>query len=243
MNIEGRNPVLETLRSDNAKFIKEVYIKDHVKKDEKLFEIIKLAKKRKIKLRFVRQEFLNKISETGKHQSVIAIRGSLPNISLKELLLMANESKEDVFLIYIREAFNEFNIGSIIRTAECAGASAVVLAPKTKVSPQVIRAAMGASEHMAIIHESVFNAIKLCKDNAVKTIAVEISGEKLHFEEDLTGSAMLIIGGEDKSISEEVVSKCDASVKIPLIGEVNSLNMAVAAGVVMYEKLRQEYND
>lgn len=240
MNIEGRNPVLETLRSDKSKFIREIYIKDHVKKEEKLFEIIKLAKKYKIKVRFVRQEFLNKISETGKHQSVIAIRGELPILSLKDIFEEKTQANEDVFLIYVREAFNEYNIGSIIRTAECAGATAVVLAPKTKVSPQVIRAAMGASEHVQIIHESIFNAIKMCKSYGVSSVAVEIDGEKLHFEENLTGSVMLIIGGEDRSLSTEVASKCDKSVKIPLIGKVNSLNMAVAAGVVMYEKLRQE---
>lgn len=239
MNLEGRNPVLESLRSGRNQ-LREIYLRDKVKKDEKIYEIVRLAKKHKIKLRFVQQDFLNKISDTGKHQGVIAVRAALPTLSLKEFMEQAEIENRELFLVYIRESFNEFNIGSIIRTAECTGAHAVVLTPKTKVTPQVIRAAMGASEHINIIHESLFNAIKLCKDHSVKVIGIEVAGEKYYYEADLTGSAMFIIGGEDRSLSEPIMEKCDEVVFIPLKGQVNSLNMGVAAGVVMYEKVRQE---
>lgn len=238
MNIEGRNPVLESLRS-NPKYIREVFIRDRVKKDEKMFDIVKLAKKYKIKIRFVKGEFLTKISDTGKHQGVIAVRGSLPAHNLKEIV----SQSDNLHLIYIRESFNEYNIGSIIRTSECVGANAVILSPKTKLTPQVIRASMGASENVMIIHESLFNAIKICKDSGVKVIGIEVSGTNDYFTEDLSGSVMFIIGGEDRSLSEEITSKCTSVVKIPLKGKVNSLNMSIAAGVVMYDKLRQEILD
>lgn len=235
MNIEGRNPVIESLRS-NPGNIRELFIRDKVKKDEKMYEIVKIAKKRKIKTRFVRQEFLNRISSTKNHQGVIAVRSALPNISFKGVL----EEIGQGMIIYIRESFNEYNIGSIIRTAECTGAKAVVLSPKTKITPQVIRASMGASEHVAIIHESLFSAIKECQNLGVKVVGIEVVGENYYFEEDLTGPIMFIIGGEDRSLSDEILKKCDTVVKIPLEGEVNSLNMGVATGVVMYEKMRQE---
>lgn len=235
MNIEGRNPVLESLRS-NPDNVREIFIRDKVAKDDKMYEIVKIAKKKKIKLRFVKVEFLNRVSDTGKHQGVIAVRSALPDLSFREIL----ETPDDnLMMIYIRESFNEFNIGSIIRTAECTGAKAVVLSPKTKITPQVIRASMGASEHVSIVHESLFSAIKECKDAGVKVVGIEVTGEKFYYEEDLTGPVMFIIGGEDHSLSDEITQKCDAVVKIPLKGQVNSLNMGVATGVVMYEKVRQ----
>ena len=82
-------------------------------------------------------------------------------------------------LIYIRESFNEYNIGSIIRTAECTGASAVILSPKTKITPQVIRASMGASENVSIVHEGLFTAMKECKDAGVKIVGIEVTGLSL----------------------------------------------------------------
>ena len=236
MNIEGRNPVLESLRS-NPKLVREIFIRDKVKKDDKMYEIVKLAKKHKIKMRFVRVEFLSRISDTGKHQGVIAVRAALPVLSLREIL---DSGEQNMMFIYIRESFNEFNIGSIIRTAECTGATAVVLSPKTKITPQVIRASMGASENVSIIHESLFNAIKSCKDAGVKVVGIEVEGKKNYYESDLTGSVMFIVGGEDRSLSEEIIQKCDEVVKIPLNGKINSLNMGVAAGVVMYDKVRQD---
>ena len=236
MNIEGRNPVLESLRS-NPKLVREIFIRDKVKKDDKMYEIVKLAKKHKIKMRFVRVEFLSRISDTGKHQGVIAVRAALPVLSLREIL---DSGEQNMMFIYIRESFNEFNIGSIIRTAECTGATAVVLSPKTKITPQVIRASMGASENVSIIHESLFNAIKSCKDAGVKVVGIEVEGKKNYYESDLTGSVMFIVGGEDRSLSEEISQKCDEVVKIPLNGKINSLNMGVAAGGGMYDKVRQD---
>ncbi len=235
MNIEGRNPVLESLRS-NPDNIRELFIRDKVAKDDKMYEIVKIAKKKKIKIRFVKVNFLDRVSDTGKHQGVIAVRSSFPVLSFQEII---QDASPNLMIIYIRESFNEFNIGSIIRSAECTGTKAVVLSPKTKITPQVIRASMGASEHISIVHESLFATIKTCKDNGIKVVGIEVDGEKMYYEEDLRGPVMFIVGGEDRSLSEEIMRKCDSVVKIPLLGQVNSLNMSVASGVVMYEKIRQ----
>ena len=156
MNIEGRNPVLESLRA-NPENVMEIFIRDRVHKDDKMYEIVKLAKKHKIKMRFVKLDFLERVSDTGKHQGVIAVRSALPVLSFRKIV---EEGDENMILIYIRESFNEYNIGSIIRTAECTGASAVILSPKTKITPQVIRASMGASENVSIVHEGLSIAMK-----------------------------------------------------------------------------------
>ena len=236
MNIEGRNPVLESLRS-NPENVMELFVRDRVHKDDKMYEIVKLAKKHKIKMRFVKLDFLNRVSDTGKHQGVIAVRSALPVLSFRKIV---DEGEDNMMLIYIRESFNEYNIGSIIRTAECTGASAVILSPKTKITPQVIRASMGASENVSIVHEGLFTAMKECKDAGVKIVGIEVTGDRFYYESDLTGKIMLIIGGEDRSLSDAIMNKCDEVVKIPLEGQINSLNMGVATGVVMYEKLRQD---
>ena len=99
---------------------------------------------------------------------------------------------------------------------------------------------MGASEHITIINENLFQAIKLAKTHNIKVIGIELTGENYYYNSDLKGPTMLIIGGEDRSLSDEIKKKCDLFVKIPMRGKVNSLNMSVAASIVMFEKLKQE---
>ena len=234
MLIEGRNPILESLVA--KKDISEILVKKGIVPDEKVERIIGMAKKRGIRVKYVDKKFLDRKSSTGIHQGMIAYRANESKANLKDLIANANH---DLFIIYVREAQNEYNIGSIMRTAEAVGADAVILPPKIKLSTLMVRSAMGASEHINIINESLFNAIKLCSKNAVKTVGIEVTGDKYYFEADLTGSVMMIIGGEDRSLSDTITSKLDEVVKIPLKGKVNSLNMSIAASVVMYEKLKQ----
>lgn len=235
MQIEGRNPVLESLKSNSE--IKTIFMLDSISIDKKVEEIIEIAKSKKISLIKKPKKYLDKISQTKIHQGVIAIKkNTSTNIKLNEFL----ESKKDPFLVYIRDSQNEYNIGSIIRSAECAGVDAVILPPKIKMSPQMIRASMGASEHMTIINMNVFEAIKIAKEHLIKVVSIELNGDKYYYEEDLKGPIMLIIGGEDKSISQNIQDKCDKTVKIPLKGKVNSLNMSIALSIVLFEKVGQE---
>jgi 23S rRNA (guanosine2251-2'-O)-methyltransferase len=112
--------------------------------------------------------------------------------------------------------------------------------PKMYVSATTVRASMGATEHIHVINESLFNAIKTAKKNLIKVVGIEVSGQNYYYESDLTGPVMLIIGGEDRSLSDEITKQCDLVVKIPLKGRVNSLNMSVAASIVIYDKIRQD---
>lgn len=238
MQLEGRNPVLEALRAGRE--LQKLIVKIGIQSDEKVDEIFDLAVKAGIEVQRVPKHVLDKMSRTGIHQGVIGVQGqSGQDKSMKQLLADLSSKGQSPFLIYIREAQNEYNVGSIIRTAECVGAHAVILPPKIRFSEQMARAAMGASAHIEVINESLFSAIKLVQKAGIKVVGIEVSGDKNYFEADLTGAVLLIIGGEDRSLSETITDKCDEVVKIPLQGKVNSLNMATALSVVAYEKLRQ----
>lgn len=235
MFIEGRNTVIETFRAKQP--VKVVYIEDGINKDGKISKILSLARKAKVRIKFKPKRYLDKVSKTFSHQGVIAVREDQGSYNFQDYV---EANLDELFLVYIREAQYEFNLGAVIRTSECAGATGVVISPKTEISPQTVRASMGASEHLPILQESLFNAIKTCKKMGVKVVGIEVSGDKYYYQQDLTGPMMLIIGGEDRSLSKEIIAKCDFVVKIPLRGKVNSLNMSVAAGIVIYDKIRQE---
>lgn len=238
MYIEGRNAILESLRSDRE--FKKLLVQDQLVKDPKVRRIISKAKNRSIHIKYVSRKELDHMSVTGTHQGFIAIVEDKEEISLKSFIDHSFQEKKHPFLIYIREALYEYNVGAIIRTAECAGADGVILPPKLRLSAEIIRASTGATEHIHIFNESLFNTIKLCQSSGITVAGIEVSGDKYYYDRDLTGSMLLIIGGEDRSLSMEIQKKCDIIVKIPLKGRINSLNMSVAASIVIYDKVRQE---
>jgi 23S rRNA (guanosine2251-2'-O)-methyltransferase len=174
------------------------------------------------------------------HQGIIADKedGVAPGLemTLKEIEM----SGKDAFILYIRDAYNEFNVGAIIRSAEAVGVNAVIIPPKMDITPNMVRSAMGATEHLPVIKEGLYSTIKIVKALGIKVVGIELSGDKYYYQADLKGPIMLIIGGEDHSLSPGLQEKADFFVKIPMKGKVNSLNMSVAASVVMFDKLRQE---
>lgn len=233
MQIEGRNPILEALRANTP--IDKLIVEKNIKKDEKVKEILKLAQKKRIKIQEDKKYLLDKKSKTGVHQGFIAYGTQGNNLEFPELI-----KQEKAFLIYIREALYEHNIGAIIRTAECVGASGVILPPKISVSPQVRRAAMGATEHLNIVNYNLFQAIKEAQAQGIQVVGIERTKDSTNlYKTELNRPIMLIIGGEDRSLSETITQKCDKTVQIPMSGKVNSLNMSVAAAIVMYEVFRQ----
>jgi 23S rRNA (guanosine2251-2'-O)-methyltransferase len=236
MKIEGRNPVIESIRSD--KVIKKIYIQQNINQDEKMREIIKSAQRKFIKLEWVGKAALDKMSQTHSHQGVIAdVEYATNNKTLEELI----DFKKTNRFIYIREASHIHNIGAIIRTAECAGYDAVILPPKIKITPDIIRASMGASEHIPIIHYSLFQLLKDLKENNFKIYAIERSDEAVDYNKvSYDESFLLLIGGEDKSLTPEIFSKCDNTLMIPMYGKVNSLNMSVAAAIVIFKSIENK---
>lgn len=239
MKVEGRNPVYETLKSD--KKVSVVYIQRKIVGTDKIRDIISLANKKGIRIRKVGQHKLKKMSRTKNHQGVIAIT-KYEFKSLKSVVENLYKNDKHPYFVMFNEVLYQQNLGAIIRTAECAGCTGVIVPKKTRLTPEAVRASMGATEHIPIIKENIFNAIKYLKQQAVKIVGIEASGQKSIYETDLRGPFALLVGGEHSGITEPFLKKCDHVLKIPLFGKISSLNMSNAAAVTLFEKVRQELN-
>lgn len=242
LQIEGRNPLVEGLRSKQP--IQKVYIQQNIARDEKIDEIIEICAKAKIPVESVPKSRLDKMSVTEVHQGIIGISRGFNYIKMKDMLDQVYASKRDPFFLIVRESMYEHNLGALLRTAACCGVNGVILTKKSDITPNVIRTSMGATFHLNICQMDVFSAIKDLHTENIKLVGIEIfETSKWYYESDMTGPIALIIGGEDHPLSKEISDKCDFTVKIPLLSDINSLNMSVAAGIVMYEKFRQEVVD
>lgn len=237
MQIEGRNPVIELLRSKRQ--VKKVLIQAGINEDEKITELLNRARQRHIYIEEAPRKKLDYISSTKNHQGVIAF-AEIEMVKLADAIEEGITHKKPNWFICVREALLEDNIGAIARSAEAAGFAGIVIPPKIDLSPQMFRSSMGSLANIKIIREGVFQAIKTSRKYGMRVIGVELFTDNELYVTDLSGDVMIIVGGEDRSLSEEIREKCDTVVKIPMRGKINSLNMSVAASVVMFEKLRQE---
>jgi 23S rRNA (guanosine2251-2'-O)-methyltransferase len=232
----GRNPVVELLRSNIR--CAEILIEDGIKEDEKIHEILTIASSEKVKVTKLGNKKLSSLlPKDTPHQGVIAYAEKFsPELNLKHL---DKQPLQHQLYVYIREAVYEHNCGAIIRTAECLGVDGVIIPPQLNITPNLTRVAMGSNFHLPITKESLFNTIKTFKKNGYQTMALEINGDvELDFA-DFSLPTLLIIGGEDRSITPEIVKHIDQLVVIRQYGKVNSLNMSVAAGLAMYERSTQ----
>jgi 23S rRNA (guanosine2251-2'-O)-methyltransferase len=206
---------------------------------DKIKQIVSLAKKNGVRLRKIGRHKLDKLSRTKNHQGVIA-RVRRDFLSLNEILDKLDQEDKIPFFVMISEVLYQQNLGAIIRTAECAGCTGVIIPKKTRINEEAARASMGAVEHVEIIKENLFNAIKILKKKGVPVVGLEADGKRSIYETNLVGPITIIIGGEHSGIGKSLEAKCDLVLKIPLFGKINSLNMSNAAAIALFEKVRQE---
>lgn len=243
--IMGRNPVKEAIKAGRS--IDRILVtKEH---DGSLNEILDLAYDAKLVVRDVDRAKLDEIcmpfghnGRTGNHQGIIAYIPGVEYCELSDILDCAKEKGEDPFVILLDGVEDPHNLGSVIRSAECAGAHGVVITKRrsASVTAAVIKTSAGATEHMNIakvVNLSV--AIERLKEAGVWVACADMEGDPL-YKADLRGPFALVVGAEGAGVSRLVKEKCDFSVSIPLKGEIGSLNASVAAAVVMFEKVRQE---
>jgi len=239
VQIEGKNPLAETLKTNRRAY--KIYYTPGLQKDERVNEILTEARKRQIPLFETNRTNLDKIAKTDIHQGIIGFFEPLSNMRLNEFLESLEHNNEKKFLALFTAVDYEQNLGSILRTAEAAGVSGIILPPHEKgVTPVVERVAMGAANFVPVISESLFPALKMLREYGYKLIGVETVGEKLYYHEDLKGPVVFVIGGENRGVTEPVRERCDTIIKIPLHGQIGSLNIGVAFGIIAYEKVRQE---
>ncbi len=236
--IEGRNPAIEALKADTEIF--EVLLEKNLRSDGKISAIKSYASRKEIPVRIVPRKYLEQFSKTGVHQGVILKAAPLAVYSLPYILKQCEKEGRSAFILLFTELMYQYNLGAIVRSAAAAGVDAVVLPRKTKEPGAIAsRASMGALEHMPIVYENIFVAIKTLQENGVKTVAADSSGSKKYYDCNMRLPLAILIGGEDRGISDNLLSRVDEVANIPCSPKVNSLNLSVAAALMLFETIRQ----
>lgn len=236
--LEGRNPVLEALRS--GKSMDKIFVAKDAH-GTAIGEILRKAHERGIVVKHVEKAYLDKISEGGQHQGVIAQTVPYVYKDLSEIMAIAENRNEKPFLLVLDSITDPHNFGAILRTAECAGVHGVVI-PKRRavgITSSVVKASAGALEYIAIAKVSnIPTTIDALKERGLWIIGADPSGT-VYTKQDYKIPLALVIGGEDKGISRLIREKCDFISGIPLKGKIDSLNASVAAALLLYEVVRQ----
>ena len=243
--VMGRNAVREALKSgrsiDRILVVKEL--------DGSLREIVNLARDNNVQLREVDRSKLDELcmpfghgNKTGNHQGIVAMVPGVQYCELNDILEVAKAKNEKPFLILLDGIEDPHNLGSIIRSAECAGAHGVVI-PKRRtatVTAAACKASAGAVEYIKVARVvNMATAVEQLKKEGIWIAGAEMDGTPMT-EAKLEGAIALVIGSEGEGISRLVREACDFTVKIPLSGSIESLNASVAAAILMFEKKRQD---
>ncbi len=236
--IEGRNAVMEAFRS--GKTIDKLYVLDGCQ-DGPVLNIKREAKKHDTILKYVTKERLDQISETGKHQGVIAVAAAYEYASVEDILGAAREKGEDPFLILLDNIEDPHNLGAVIRTANLAGAHGVII-PKNRavgLTAAVARTSAGALNYTPVAKvTNLAKTIEELKKQGLWFVCADMSGTVM-YQVDLKGPIGLVIGSEGEGVGRLVKEKCDMTAAIPMKGDIDSLNASVAAGVLAFEIVRQ----
>lgn len=236
--LEGRNAVLEAFRA--GKTIDRLFLLDG-SKDGPVQSILREAKKNGTIIQFVTKERLDQMSESGKHQGVIAYAAAYTYAEVEDMLQAAEEKKEPPFLILLDGIEDPHNLGAVIRTANQAGAHGVII-PKRRaagLTATAVKASAGAINYVPVAKvTNLVTTITELKKRGIWFACADMKGE-LMYSQDLTGPIGLVIGGEGDGVSRIVQEACDYKTKIPMFGSIDSLNASVAMGVLAYEIVRQ----
>ena len=237
--IEGRNSVIELLNSD--KDVNKLFIQTG-ERHGSINKIIAMAKERKIVITEVEKSKLDFMSKTKNHQGVIATIPPFNYVEVEDILEFAKSKGEDAFILILDGIEDPHNLGSIIRTAETAGVHGIII-PKRRsvqVNSTVVKVSAGAAMHMKVARvNNITETIRKLKENGLWIIGTDGEAKTVFYNQDLKGDIAIVIGSEGFGMSRLVKENIDIAVKIPMKGNINSLNASVAAGIVMYEALKQ----
>lgn len=237
--IEGRNAVIEALRS--GRLIDKVYIA-RGETDAALGHIASKARDAGAVVVEADRRKLDAMSTTHAHQGVIAVAAVKSYVSIDEMLQAARERSEAPLLVVCDEISDPHNLGAIIRTAECAGAHGIII-PKRRsagLTAVVSKTSAGAVEYVAIARvANIPSTLAELKKAGVWIYGATHKGEHTIWDTDLTGPSAIVIGSEGAGMSRLVEENCDFKLRIPMVGNISSLNASVSASVILYEALRQ----
>ncbi len=234
--IIGRHPVVAALRSNDP--LNKLFIQSGIKKDEKsISEILQLARKKKLVVSEVPKQKLDKLTDRQNHQGVVLAVAAFKYASIDDLFANAEKQNQPPFFVILDNIEDPHNLGSIIRTADAAGVSGVII-PKHRavgLTSTVSKTSAGAIERVPVARvTNLSNMIKELKDRGMWIFGTDISG-KDYRKWDASGSVALVIGNEGKGISPLLKKQVDEMLTIPMTGDIQSLNASVAASVLIYQ--------
>ena len=236
--IEVRNAVLEAFRS--GKPVDKLFVLDGCQ-DGPVRTIVREAKKHDTLVQFVDKERLTQLSQTGRHQGVIAYTAAYEYAQVEDMLALAKERGEDPFLILLDDIEDPHNLGAIIRTANLAGAHGVIIPKRRAVglTATVAKTSAGAINYTPVAKvTNLTKTMKELKEKGLWFVCADMGGESM-YKLNLAGPIGLVIGNEGEGVSRLVKETCDFVASIPMKGDIDSLNASVATGVLAYEIVRQ----
>ena len=240
--VEGRNAVIELLES--GRDINKIFVSKGGKHGS-INKIIALAKDRKVIITEIDKNKINQMSQTENNQGVIAIVPPFDYCDVDDILQEAKNKNEDPFVLILDGIEDPHNLGSIIRTAETAGAHGIII-PKRRaasVNSTVNKVSAGAVEHMKVARvNNITETIKYLKEKGLWICGTDMHTNTYYYNQDFKMPVGIVIGSEGFGMSRLVKENCDFLVKIPMKGKITSLNASVSAGIVIYEVVKQRIN-
>lgn len=238
--IWGRNPVSETLQS--GRHIKRILLADGIKETPAMSTLIQQARQQLVPIEVVPRSRLDQLSQGAVHQGCLALVEERKYVGVDDILSYAEMHQQAPFLLILDAIQDVHNLGSLLRTAEAAGAHGVVIPQHraAEINATVVKTAAGATEHLLIAQETnLTRTIEYLKSRNIWVVGLAGEARTLYTQADLTGPLALVVGNEGKGMSRLVREHCDVLIKLPMFGQVNSLNAAVAGSIALYEALRQ----
>ena len=236
--IEGRNAVIEAFRA--GKTVDKLFVLEHCKEGS-MNTVLREAKKHDTIINYVKKKRLDQMSETGKHQGVIAYIAAFEYATVDDILKKAEDKGEPPFVVILDDIEDPHNLGAIIRTANLAGAHGVII-PKHRaagLTATAVKASAGAVSYTPVAKvTNISKTIEELKDKGLWFVCADMGGTTM-YDLDLKGPIGLVVGNEGKGVSRLVKEKCDFIASIPMFGDIDSLNASVATGVLAYEIVRQ----
>ena len=232
--IEGRNAVIEAFRA--GKTVDKLFVLEHCKEGS-MNTVLREAKKHDTIINYVKKERLDQMSETGKHQGVIAYIAAFEYATVDDILKKAEDKGEPPFVVILDDIEDPHNLGAIIRTANLAGAHGVII-PKHRaagLTATAVKASAGAVSYTPVAKvTNISKTIEELKDKGLWFVCADMGGTTM-YDLDLKGPIGLVVGNEGKGVSRLVKEKCDFIASIPMFGDIDSLNASVATAVILYQ--------
>ncbi len=237
--LEGRNPVLEALQAELS--IQRVMVAKGTQ-GAAINRIVELCKRQNVTLQWVERSQLDRQSQTGRHQGVIAQLAAFSYAGLDTVLKRAADAQEDLLVVVLDGIEDPQNLGSVIRSAEAAGAHGIII-PRHRaagLTAAVARASAGAVAHLPVVQvTNLVRCVKTLQEEGAWVVGADAGAPQTLYQANLTGPLVVVLGSEGKGISRLLRERCDFLVSIPMLGKVGSLNVSVSAGIMLYEIIRQ----